>query len=327
MDEPCFREGSKSKRSLGMRSGSLSRRMRRIITDFGSDHPFEQAAAKILEHYRLEVPRERVRCVCLAEAKRVAEQSVPSVRTLKASGADYVVAEADGTMLPIVETCHAPVGSDRRKHRSVRWVEAKLMAARAKGSAQTSYQATLDGVEEAGKKWSIAAAQAGWGADSVIHPIGDGAPWIADQAQQQFGSRSHGYLLDLFHACDYLASAAKAIPGASLEQHRHMLLEGESAKLITLLENHCEPETKEDELAPVRCAHRYLSNRRDQLNYPRALELGLPVGSGLIESGHRHVLQSRLKRAGSWWSPESLHCMTQLRIAKANGQWNELWKN
>lgn len=310
-----------------MRSGSLSRRIRRIITDFGSDHPFEHAAAKIREHYRLEVPRERVRCVCLAEAKRVAEQPVPTVRTLKASGVDYIIAEADGTMLPIVETGPVGVGSDRRKQRQVRWVETKLLAARAKGSAQTHYQATVEGVEEAGRKWSIATAQAGWGANSVIHPVGDGAPWIADQAQQQFGNRSHGYLLDFFHACDYLAAAANAISGASLEQFQQMLLKGESSQLIAGLERHCEPLNREDELAPVRCAHRYLSNRSQQLNYPRAIELELPIGSGLIESGHRHVLQSRLKRAGSWWASDSLRHMIQLRVLRANGQWDALWKN
>jgi hypothetical protein len=45
---------------------------------------------------------------------------------------------------------------------------------------------------------------------------------------------------------------------------------------------------------------RYLENRLDQLDYPSALAVGLPVGSGLIESGNRHLLQARLKLAGAW---------------------------
>jgi hypothetical protein len=28
----------------------------------------------------------------------------------------------------------------------------------------------------------------------------------------------------------------------------------------------------------------------------------LPIGSGMIESGHRHVLQQRIERAGTWWT-------------------------
>lgn len=42
--------------------------------------------------------------------------------------------------------------------------------------------------------------------------------------------------------------------------------------------------------APVRAGLRYLDNRTDQLNYACALALDLPVGSGLIKNGHRHVL-------------------------------------
>ncbi len=301
--------------------------MRRAITEFASDHPFEQAAAKIKEHYAVEVARERVRRVCLAEARRVAAQRPEPVRTLKAGGADWIVAEADGTMLPLVETVQAPEGADKRRHRTVRWVEAKLLAARALGSSQSAYQATLGDVDEAGHRWSIAAVQAGWGADSRIHCVGDGAPWIAHQARHQFGQRGNGYLLDLYHVCEYLAAAKQSLPSSNLDHQRQLLLQGRSSDLIAHLHQHLEPEQKSDEDAPVRCAHRYLSNRTDQLDYPSARARGLPVGSGLIESGHRHVLQSRLKRAGTWWSPRSLTDMTQLRVAKANGHWPRLWMN
>ena len=41
---------------------------------------------------------------------------------------------------------------------------------------------------------------------------------------------------------------------------------------------------------------RYLSNRVGCLDYPRALDQDLPIGSGMIESGHRHGLHCRLKK-------------------------------
>jgi hypothetical protein len=62
-----------------------------------------------------------------------------------------------------------------------------------------------------------------------------------------------------------------------------------------------EPAATPEDVAPVRRGHRYLSNRIGSLDYPRALKLGLPIGSGMIESGHRHVLQARLKKAGAAW--------------------------
>src|SRR5947208_3999285 len=68
---------------------------------------------------------------------------------------------------------------------------------------------------------------------------------------------------------------------------------------------HLEPEDTPEENAPVRNGHRYLVNRIDCLDYPRALRLELPIGSGLIESGHRHVLQARLKKGGAAWLVEN----------------------
>jgi hypothetical protein len=300
--------------------------MRRAITDFALDHPFETAAAKIREHYAVEVPRERVRRVCLAQAERAALKEPEKVRTLKGDGADWIVAEADGTMLPIVETDTAPQAADKRKYRKVRWVEMRLLAARELGSATTHYQATPDDVDTAGERWSVAAAKAGWGTKTHIHAVGDGAAWIADQCQRQFGKQGR-FLVDLYHVCDYLAAANKNNPDFSLQRQKQMLLEGHSRELLQELSARQESEEKLDEEAPVRCACRYLNNRLDQLDYPYAQANGLPVGSGLIESGNRHVLQGRLKRAGTWWNPKSLRDMSQLRILRVEGLWADFWFN
>jgi hypothetical protein len=75
----------------------------------------------------------------------------------------------------------------------------------------------------------------------------------------------------------------------------------------------------------VRGAHRYLANRLDCLDYPGAEKLGLPIGSGLIESGHRHVLHSRLKKAGTAWLRNHADQIAHLRVLRANRQWQSLW--
>ena len=91
------------------------------------------------------------------------------------------------------------------------------------------------------------------------------------------------------------------------------------------LAEHLEPEATQDEGAPVRQGHRYLSHRLDALDYPAALALGLPIGSGMIESGHRHVLQARLKKAGTAWLHDHADQIAHLRVLRANDQWNSLW--
>jgi hypothetical protein len=65
--------------------------------------------------------------------------------------------------------------------------------------------------------------------------------------------------------------------------------------LQTLARHFEAPEVNEDQ-APVRRWHRYLSDRRNRLNYCEALAKDLPIGSGETESAHRYIAQQRLKR-------------------------------
>jgi len=77
--------------------------------------------------------------------------------------------------------------------------------------------------------------------------------------------------------------------------------------------------------APVRACSRYISNRTELLDYQGALAADLPIGSGEIESAHRYVIQSRLKRAGAWWTLDNLDNMLALRILRANREWEDYW--
>jgi hypothetical protein len=299
--------------------------MERVLTDFGADEAFAAAAAKVREHYGVEVNTERVRQVCLRHAGRLAARPVEACARLRASGPDWIVAEADGTMLPIVDTSTAPPGADRRRHRRVHWQEARVLAARALGSARTHYEATLGEVAEAGARWSRTVRAAGWGLNTRIHAVGDGAPWIEQQAAVHLGPHVR-YLLDLYHVCDYLAAVWPA-ERTVVAHHREALKAGRVESVGQALRARLEPTHLPDEAAPARCALRYLENRAHQLDYPAALREGLPIGSGLIESAHRHLLQARLKLAGAWWTAPHAHAMAQLRVCRANGLWNSYWQN
>ena len=309
-----------------MQPRSCSRRLQRALTDFGADHAFAAAATKVLEHYGVSVAVERVRAVTLHHAHVLAAQVPLPVRTLPAHGPVHLVAEADGTMVPIVDTRAAPPGADRRKHRQARYQEARLVAAQAHGTVTTHYGATLHDVTDTGLRWAHCAAAAGWGLKTQIHALGDGALWIAEQARIQFGAQGR-YTVDLFHVCDYLAAAAPDPTHAKpfVAPLREALRASDHPSVLATLRPREEPPEVPDENAPVRAALRYLGNRTDQLDYARALALDLPVGSGLIESGHRHVLQARIKKAGAWWTEDNAHALCQLRTLRANLRWEDYW--
>jgi hypothetical protein len=70
---------------------------------------------------------------------------------------------------------------------------------------------------------------------------------------------------------------------------------------------------------------RHLTNRTQFLDYSRAKALGVPTGSGMIESGHRSALHARLKKEGAAWLPDTIDQIAHLCVLRANRQWQSLW--
>jgi hypothetical protein len=110
-----------------------------------------------------------------------------------------------------------------------------------------------------------------------------------------------------------------------VEVQKGRLLNNQYQKAIDELVNHVEPDMVADEQASARKCWRYLTNRTAHLDYRGAREKELPIGSGEVESAHRHVIQKRLKLPGAWWSPEHASSMVQMRVNRANDEWGEFW--
>ncbi len=84
------------------------------------------------------------------------------------------------------------------------------------------------------------------------------------------------------HVCEYLSSAAKgAAPNSSkawYEKNKKRLRRNYYRAVLQDLVNHIEDTNLPDEQAPVRVCHRYLSSRKEQLDYKGAKAAGLPIG-------------------------------------------------
>jgi uncharacterized protein UPF0236 len=311
---------------LGITPRGRSRRLERVLTDFGCEHSFARAAESVWEHYGFEIGATAVRTATLTHARRANEKLEKEYeqpfRVLPAIGAQHVIAEADGTLIRTV----AP--GPRKSKRPREWKEMRLVAAQAKDSVTTVYAATFGSVTEAGRRWGHCTREAGWGLNSAIHAVGDGAGWIWLQSREVFREQG-SFLCDFYHVSEYLGAAAHRCRESSPNQWRRTqqkrLRRGAVQKVIETLAEHLEPAGTPEEEAPVRNGHRYLTNRVECLDYPRALELGLPIGSGMIESGHKHVLQARLKKAGTAWLQNHAHEIAQLRVLRANHRWQSLW--
>ena len=121
---------------------------------------------------------------------------------------------------------------------------------------------------------------------------------MADQVQLQFGLQGE-FLVDFYHVCDDLAAAGDAIAGADqrawMEVQKERLKQNQVQDVIAALQPFLEDDAVAEAQAPVRAAHRYLTNRPGQFNYQDALLAGLPIGSGEIESAHRYCARQSLE--------------------------------
>ncbi len=302
-----------------MAARGSSRSLQQALVDFGAEESFARAAQRVQEHYGVEVAENRVRQQTLTHGAQMSALVPPPC-----APAQTLITQMDGSLIPIVVPPES--GADRRKGKQLCWREARLCLAREKDSATPCYGATLGSVGVAGALWRQTAQAAGMDVRTQVHGVGDGAEWITHQFTEQFDGQGK-YLVDFWHVSEYLEAAALVIAPQKAEAWRRRqqgrLLENKADKVLRALVPHLEAQTQDE--APVRAAHRYLQGRRGQLDYAGARAVGWPIGSGEIESGHRHVIQQRLKLAGGWWKQNHAQAMLGLRVARANQLWNSYW--
>jgi hypothetical protein len=295
------------------------------MTDFGADHAFGQVPAQLKEHYGLEMPVSTIQRITEHHAQQMYEQEAArEIHPGTAAGVIFV-GELEGSRVPGVEPSSA--AEDKRQGKVLSWQEVRLNRVHPHGSVTPRFGGNFaGGVEESGRQGWRCAAKAGFGPGSHLHAVGDGAPWIANQGDRQFGAQG-AYWVDFFPLCEYLGAAAKVCAPAHsqawLEGQKDRLKANQAAAVRDALAPFVRADNDDD---PVTACDRYLRNRLEPLDYQGALQRGLPIGSGEIESAHRSIIQERLKLPGAWWSPAHLETMLALRLNRANREWETYWR-
>jgi hypothetical protein len=303
----------------GIQHRDYSNRLQRVMTDFGAEESFKRASARLKEHYGMEINSESIRQQTLRHGK-----AIGAIAPVPHPAAKELVTEMDGSLIPVVQPAKS---GDRRKNKTLVWREVRVCCARTVGKESPVYGATLGTLESCSLLWEQTARSAGLNPKAYVHGVGDGAPWILEKFKENFAEQGQ-YLLDFYHVSEYLAGAAPVIAGekkalAWVRRQQGRLLNNQVAQVLRSLSTHLEPESQAE--TPVRDAYRYISQRRANLDYRSAREKKLPIGSGEIESAHRHLIQKRLKLSGSWWKETNAQALITLRTARANQCWETYW--
>ena len=70
----------------------------------------------------------------------------------------------------------------------------------------------------------------------------------------------------------------------------------------------------------------YIKNNIDRMRYLKYKNKGYYIGSGMIESGNKIVVQKRMRQAGMRWGIDGAQYMTVLRAKHESNRWNEVGK-
>jgi len=215
------------------------------------------------------------------------------------------------------------------------------------GAAPNSaaYYATLASSEQFGRRLRAL----GWVAKEPlcrhVAVLADGSDWIWKEAAKHFTQRTQ--ILDFFHASEHLWSVARvrfspsAIdPGPNVRQEAEQeasdaarewvsqqkakLLEADNGVTLVLQDIRAWTPRTQTGQEVRRKELGYFTQHAQRMHYKAYKEAGFHIGSGVMESSCRWVVQQRMKGAGMRWSYEGAECMLQLRTTWCSRNQQEL---
>lgn len=169
----------------------------------------------------------------------------------------------------------------------------------------------------------------------VVVWLSDGGPGLWNIFADCFQGYALG-ILDFYHATQNLWKAAAAwLDGRTRNANewftsaRHRLRHGQVDSVLEELSNVLR---STDGTIPfeswnvVYNCYQYLETHRDHVQYSLFKDtLGLPIGSGFVESACKWIVQQRFKLVGMRWSEEGFNNLLHLRIAWVNERFEEIF--
>lgn len=308
-------------RELGLpEEGDVSREVEKRILDFGVNAPFAEAAERWNVHYEWPVSSHLVRNVvgrCGARLEATHDAALDQTTMARPSKApDVLFAANDGAHI-------ATRDEDWRESKLAVLVRGDQYLSHREGNrgviGAARYAGVLGDQKEFRHRLDMALRMERAGSAKTLVWLGDGAPgnWrlAADLAPGCVE------ILDWYHAVEQAMDCAKVVLGEQssllVDWRRticQLLSTGAVEEILGQLAL-CAFAARGVEREALRNLQRYYQSNAKRMQYADYLRRGLPIGSGIVESAHRHVIQRRMKGAGKRWSLRGARRMVRLRCA------------
>lgn len=159
--------------------------------------------------------------------------------------------------------------------------------------------------------------------------VSDGAPWIWDRipkivSSAQLTDVAIYQVLDCSHAVHHISLGLAALGLTDEErmplyrEHRKLLRNGQWRRVVEELAALGPDNNK----LATEVAYLRKHGEAGRLSYPHFCRLGIPIGSGAIESSIRRVINLRIKSNGMFWREPHAEQMLQVRAQVLSGRWD-----
>lgn len=161
---------------------------------------------------------------------------------------------------------------------------------------------------------------------SNVLVMGDGAAWIWLFYRKILPNGIQ--ILDFFHVSEHISEVIKIICNENEALQKELIAkmchevkhsDDGANKLITLIDEHLNMKSfTSADCDTLKKNREYFRNNQKRMLYKSYQEKGYPIGTGLVESTQKWLLQARLKRAGIHWSQNGANYMIALQVMIAN---------
>jgi len=174
----------------------------------------------------------------------------------------------------------------------------------------------------------------GIGKASEVILVGDGAPWIWERIPKLIRKTGGPDLkltetIDWTHAKQNLQKAFETLPKkkakqVKLEHFKELLFAGNISKIVSDVKSLFKMRSSSQIMKKLKS---YFVSNSNRMQYENNQAMKAPIGSGVIESAIRRVVNLRLKSPGSFWKLDFAEAMIYLRAQLLYGRWKFLKSN
>jgi hypothetical protein len=253
------------------------------------------------------------------EVERLEKEPLPAPK-----GAEKMQISADGAMVPLLHGV---------------WAEVKTLvigdvqpAVEEKGEKvvhthNLSYFSRKVNAEEFQRLALVEIYHRGVENAKEVAAIMDGAEW--EQGFTDYHCSRAIRILDFPHAGEHMNGIGEYLHGehtpesqAWLVERLHRLKHDGPDKLLLELQN---LQQQYPDVQAISGNLAYLEKRKNQMQYPLFQAQGWPIGSGIVESGNKLVVEARLKGSGMHWGEQHVNPMLAIRNIICSDRWKEEW--